>query len=57
MLAADIWMILLLVVVVAGILYLTRRGRDELEARAERATRRLLRGQRDRDSAAGDTPD
>ena len=57
MLAADIWMILLLVGVVAGVLYVTRRGRDELEARAERAARRLLRGQRDGDSAAGDTPD
>ena len=57
MLAADIWMILLLLVVVAGVLYLTRRGRDGLEARAERATRRVLRGHRDRDSAAGDNPE
>jgi cbb3-type cytochrome oxidase subunit 3 len=57
MLAADIWMILLLLVVIAGVLYLTRRGRDALEERAARATRRLLRERHDRDSAPGDAPD
>jgi hypothetical protein len=50
-------MILLLLAVMAGVLYLTRRGREGLEMRVERATRRLLRQHRDGDSAAGDTPE
>jgi hypothetical protein len=57
MLAADIWMIVLLLVVIAGVLYLTRRGREGLEVRVERMMHRLLRERRDRDSAAGDTPE
>jgi len=57
MLAADIWMILLLLAVIAGVLYLTRRGREGLEVRVERVMHRLLRERRDGDSAAGDTPE
>jgi hypothetical protein len=57
MLGADIWMIFLLLAVIAGVLYLMRRGREGLEVRVERAMRRVLREDRDRDSAAGDTPE
>ncbi|MGN6379767.1 MAG: hypothetical protein ACTHNU_12500 [Gaiellales bacterium] len=57
MLAADIWVILLVLVAIAVVLHFTRLGRSGIEARVERLVRRIIRSDRDRTPPAGDTPE